>query len=69
MGIIWEMIKAIADVKDIKNKRKMDDLSRECDMIGLDKEEKWEVMRGNQEPYDFEWDGEEETDYYKDANK
>ena len=63
MGLIWKVIKALANSNaDNKN----DSLSKECDMIGLDKYEKEEVMKGRQDPYDFEYEGDYETDYYKD---
>ena len=63
MGLIWEIIKAVANSSDKSNN---DEISKECDMIGLTKEEKKEVMSGRQDPWDFEYDGKEETDYYKD---
>jgi len=67
MGLIWNIIKALANSSEsnIDN----NDVNRECDMIGLNKEEREQVKLGNQDPWDFEYDGKEETDYYKDANK
>ena len=29
----------------------------------------WEVMEGRQDPYDFEYDRDLETDYYKDDDR
>ncbi|MBQ8902026.1 MAG: hypothetical protein IJY87_03040 [Bacilli bacterium] len=66
MGLIWEVIKALANSGD---DAKHNSLSEECDMIGLDKHEKEEVMKGRQDPYDFEYDGDLETDYYKDDDR
>ena len=63
MGIIWEVIKALANTND---NRKSNDIDRECDMIGLNEEEREQVRLGNQDPWDFEYDGKEETDYYND---
>ena len=67
MGIIWEVIKAFANTSD-NNRSRSNDNERECDMIGLNKEEKEQVRLGNQDPWDFEYDGKEETDYYNDEN-
>lgn len=63
MGIIWEVIKALANTND---NRKSNDIDRECDMIGLNEEEREQVRLGNQDPWDFEYDGKEENDYYND---
>ena len=41
MGLIWEVIKALANSGD---DAKHNSLSEECDMIGLDKHEKEEKI-------------------------
>lgn len=69
MGLIWEIFKSLTNASNNEKQNELNKLSKECDMIGLDKEEKNEVMKGNQDPWDFEWDGTEESDYYKDTEK
>lgn len=69
MGLIWEIVKALTNSSSDRKSENQKNLEKECDYNKLDFEEREQVMKGNQDPWDFEWDGEEETDYYKDYEK
>ena len=62
MGLIWELIKAIASSDNNSN-----DKEKEMDYYGLEEHEREEVRNGNYEPYNFE-DSEgvelDDDDYY-----
>lgn len=66
MGIIWEIIKGIADATEEENNdNKNEKLEQEMDSYGLEEWQKDEVRKGNYDPWSFEEDGElEEEDYY-----
>ena len=70
MGLIWEILKASAEIEEEKEKKKRADLEKEMDAYDLEDWQKDLVRKGDYDPWNFEEDGElEEDDYYYEDDK